>query len=372
MENSIKAADGRWFDTTQLNQSLRDAYSTVLDPTGKSNTSRKLIGIEKFFNLVDDASQELYSTQNKFGDVVYVITKKTEFINVMSMAGAFLRNIPVKNDKGEVSNLFEAFDNDGSIKKGWKLSDTKSNEEFLIRVSLDLIKVRDMTHGNYRDKLKGKEGILGRMAFQFRTWMPEMYRARLGKGGFDDILQKEIKGRWRSLKTLGGTEFNGNQFTATDNILYTLGQISKKILFMRTSFDGRMSESDAANMKANLMELHFMLGLMALMLILKAAVPDEDKKHNFTYNFLINMAIRQQNDILVFANPMTFEQINKNVLPVMGILSDTSGLVNSIKNEFSDDDRRTGKSLGKLAKMIPGAGQAVRVVQYGEKRIAQQ
>ena len=173
-------------------------------------------------------------------------------------------------------------------------------------------------------------------------------------------------------KVVKGSEFEGNQFTAADNILYTLGQLGRKILFMRTSFDGRMSEMDAANMKANLMELHFMLGLMALMLILKAAVPDEEKKKNFTYNFLINMIIRQQNDIMVFANPMTFEQINKNVLPVMSVLTDTDALIRAVKNEFSDDDRKTGKSLGKLAKMLPPLGQGVRVFQYGEKQIAQQ
>ena len=173
-------------------------------------------------------------------------------------------------------------------------------------------------------------------------------------------------------KVVKGSEFEGNQFTAADNILYTLGQLGRKILFMRTSFDGRMSEMDVANMKANLMELHFMLGLMALMLILKAAVPDEERKKNFSYNFLINMIIRQQNDIMVFANPMTFEQINKNVLPVMSVLTDTDALIRAVKNEFSDDDRKTGKSLGTLAKMLPPLGQAVRVVQYGEKQIAQQ
>ena len=138
---------------------------------------------------------------------------------------------------------------------------------------------------------------------------------------------------------------------------------------MRTSFDGRMSETDAANMKANMMELHFMLGIMALMLLLRAAVPDDEKKDNFTYNFLINMLTRQQNDIMVFANPMTFEQINKNVLPVMSILTETSSLVDAVKDEFSDDERQAGRSFVKLAKLVPGATQAVRVAQYGAKEI---
>ena len=195
MENSIRAADGRWFNETQLNQGLKDAYSSIFDPFGKSKTTRKLIGIEKFFHLVEDANQELYQHKDKFTEGAFIITKKTEFINVMSMAGAFLRNIPVKNDKGEVSNLFEAFDENGNIKEGWKLSDTKTNEQFLLDVDLRMRKIKHKIHGNYGDRLKGKETIFGRMAFQFRTWMPEMYNARFGKAQFDPILQKEIGGR---------------------------------------------------------------------------------------------------------------------------------------------------------------------------------
>ena len=58
-----------------------------------------------------------------------------------------------------------------------------------------MLKLKHKIHGNYGDRLKGKENILGRMAFQFRTWMPEMYNARLGKKGPDHILQKEVRGR---------------------------------------------------------------------------------------------------------------------------------------------------------------------------------
>lgn len=286
-----------------------------------------------------------------------------------------MRNIPVTDNKGQKSNLYEAFDDNGKIKEGWILDESMSNDDFLFNVEMQLRLLIKKSHGNYRDPLMGKKTTLGRMAFQFRTWMPEMYESRWGKGTdgkLDPILKKEFKGRWRSFRTLGNTEFNGNAFSAADNILYTTGQLLKKIAFMRTSFDGRMSEVDAANMKANLMELHFILGTIMLMMILKAAIPDEDKKKNFAYNMFINLILRQQNDIMVFANPLTFEQINKNVLPVFSVLSDTKDLVKAIKNEFSDDDRKTGRSLEKVAKAIPGAGQAVRIYKYGAKEMVQQ
>lgn len=118
MENSIRAADGRFFDTTQLAQSYRDVSTTIADPKRKSEVSKKLVSIENRFRLVGDPSQELYRQEGKFTEIAYVITKKTEFFNVMAMAGAYLRNIPATNDKGEKSNLYEAFDENGKIKSG--------------------------------------------------------------------------------------------------------------------------------------------------------------------------------------------------------------------------------------------------------------
>ena len=184
MENSIRAADGRWFNETQLNQSLRDAYTTIFDPARKSKNTKKLINIEKRFHLVEDVSQELYKEENKFGEVVYVIVKKTEFLNVMSMAGAFMRNIPVTNDKGEKSNLYEAFDENGNIKTGWKLSETKSNEDFLLDVDLRMLKLKHKIHGNYAIDSKAKKIFLVVWLFNLehgclKCTMPDLAREDL-------------------------------------------------------------------------------------------------------------------------------------------------------------------------------------------------
>jgi len=178
MENSIKAADGRYYDQAQLHQAVRDAYSTVYDPRRSNPTTKKLIGIEKRFRLVSDASQELYRQEGKLTDIAYIITKKTEFINIMSMAGAYFRNIPVTDDQGNKSNLYEAFDENGSIKDGWILDDKLSNEKFLFNVDMAIHRLIQKSHGNYSDPMMFKKHIFGRMAMQFRTWMPEMFNSR--------------------------------------------------------------------------------------------------------------------------------------------------------------------------------------------------
>ena len=178
MENSIRAADGRFFDTTQLAQSYRDVSTTIADPRRKNDVTKKLVSIENRFRLVGDPSQELYRQEGKFTEIAYIITKKTEFFNVMAMAGAYLRNIPATNDKGEKSNLYEAFDENGKIKSGWTLDDKRSNDDFLFQVELSLHRLIQKSHGNYKDPLMAKKTIVGQMAMQFRTWMPEMFNSR--------------------------------------------------------------------------------------------------------------------------------------------------------------------------------------------------
>ena len=145
--------------------------------------------------------------------------------------------------------------------------------------------------------MKGKEQIMGRALLQFRSWMPEMYSSRFAKAEYDPILKAEFKGRYRSYKVLGGSTFEGNQYTAAQNILYTLGQLGKKIVFMRTSFDGRMSATDAANMRANMMELHFAIGAIIMSLIVGGALGDDDDKQKFARNMALNMLTRVQTDI---------------------------------------------------------------------------
>jgi hypothetical protein len=143
-----------------------------------NSTTKKLIGIEQRFRVVSDPSQELYRQEGKASDVIYIITKKTEFVNCMAFTGAFMRNIPVTDNKGQKSNLYEAFDDNGKIKEGWILDESMNNDDFLFNVEMQLRLLIKKSNGNYRDPLMGKKTTLGRMAFQFRTWMPEMYESR--------------------------------------------------------------------------------------------------------------------------------------------------------------------------------------------------
>jgi hypothetical protein len=179
MENSIRAADGRFFKSNQLNDGMRMAWAATFDPTGKSEATRKMFNIEKKFDILHESQNELFQgNDNAINKAAYFITRKTEFINVMSFASAYMMNIPVKDNNGKDSTLWEAFDADGKIKDGWILSEEKSNEKFLFDVKLNIDKLVVKSHGNYWTNMKGKEKFLGRALFQFRSWMPEMFSSR--------------------------------------------------------------------------------------------------------------------------------------------------------------------------------------------------
>ena len=332
-----------------------------------------MIGIEKSLDIQEEQQNELFELgTSKFIEAAYKINKKTEFVNMMSFTGAYLRNIPVTDNNGVKSNMYEAFDDKGNIKDGWKLSETKSNKDFLFDVQINVKKLLVKSHGNYWTKMKGKEQLMGRALLQFRSWMPEMYASRFAKVDYDPILQTEFKGRYRSYKVLGGSTFEGNQYTMAQNCLYTLGQLGRKIVFMRTSFDGRMSTTDAANMRANLMELHFAIGAIIMTLILRGALGDDDDKQKFIRNMALNLLTRTQTDIWMYANPMEMESLSKNFLPVMGVISDTQKALWSVQQQIvgkgtyiTGSHRHMNKILVNTAKMVPLENQFLRLFNYG-------
>ena len=57
---------------------------------------------------------------------------------------------------------------------------------------------------------------------------------------------------------------------------------------MKTSFDGRMSETDAANMRGNMQELQFFLGTVSAILTMGLAFDSDDKKNFRINSFIIN------------------------------------------------------------------------------------
>lgn len=377
-ENSTRAADGRLFDGKQLRSSYWQVLQTVLGHHLDTKTAAKIRAIDKTFDVTKQAINELYNN-SKWSKKLhalnpYIVSERTEFINQMPIVLAWMKNRKVTGPNGEETSLFEAIGNDGKIKEGYTLDSNKPNKEAVLDIEVAIGQLIKETHGNYdtNSPILGKKNVVGRALFQFRTWMPEMFERRFGNEMDNYLLGIKEKGRLKSYYALlTAQDENGDTYGAVNNILWGLKQLVRKSLFMSTRFDDRLNEVDAANMRANLLELQVLVGLVILIMSLKGLVPDDDDKKKYFYA-LINLGQRFRSDILLYTNPIEFENISKNVLPITNLLSSIRRWSLAVGDAVVNwDEEHWEKVLLQTIRNTPGLSQGLRTYQYGDKIFSQ-
>jgi hypothetical protein len=108
--------------------------------------------------------------------------------------------------------------------------------------------------------------------------------------------------------------------------------------------------------------------ITALTLALKATIDDDDpeKKKILAMNFTINQMARLSTDILFYTNPIEFERLFRNALPVFSLVVDSAKLIDSAWTLINDgtDVLQSGPSKGMsrtwrdFKKLVPGPAQA--------------
>jgi hypothetical protein len=115
------------------------------------------------------------------------------------------------------------------------------------------------------------------------------------------------------------------------------------------------TSTDAANMRKNLTELAFLLGMMMIAALFKMGIDDDDddpdaKKKRPAVNFLVNYAARLQTDILFYTSPVEFERLTKNAVPMFRIVTDSMETINAltqlITKGFDEDLLMSGTNKG--------------------------
>jgi len=157
----------------------------------------------------------------------------------------------------------------------------------------------------------------------------------------------------------------------------------RMLIGRKTNFEKLASEEftdvDAANMRKNLAEIILSLTLVAIGLALKAGVDDDDSREGrlrrARYNLYINMIARLTTDIQFYVNPLEFERLLNNALPIFTLVTDGSNLLNSSVNLLAgrQDILQSGPDKGKsrtardLTKMIPGPVQWKKIKGSGSR-----
>ena len=171
---------------------------------------------------------------------------------------------------------------------------------------------------------------------------------------------------------LGGLE---TQYSAVEDTLFSLKQLARKLMFMKTDYGSKFTKVDAANMRKNMMELHLMLGLMGIALLLKAAIEDDDEDEQMVTNFLLNQTIRLRTDIGFYTNPLEFEKLTKTAVPMASLVQDSYEVVSDIKKLFDEDSENDVFASGPFkghskwavhaGELIPGPAQGIKTYRTG-------
>ena len=380
-ENSLRGMDGRLFSNADLWMFYGKVITSSI-PGYSSEETKKIKAINAKLDITQMAVNELYDLTNSSGFAKwkkkvavanpFYINERTEYINQMPLALAYISNKKVFSSKDEsIKTFYDAIDVNGNIKEGVILVEGKSNQQALIELKQQLDRLIKITHGNYSSMspMMGKQTIIGRALLQFRGWMPEMINARFGPELQDNILGITIKGRYNSFSAaFSHSIVAGQTYSALQNTLFTLKQILRKLTFQKTQFEQRLSEVDAANMRANLQELFILSAITALFFAIKGLMPDDDDEPKYFVNIFLNMLTRYQSDILLYLNPAEFEKISKNVLPVTGLITNFSKFMDAswkylIDGDEEDWDRFVKRTLG----LFPILNQIPRTVSYGSQ-----
>lgn len=190
-------------------------------------------------------------------------------------------------------------------------------------------KVGTMVFGN-QDKnapLMARKSWLFRLAGQFRmSWLPEGVATRWMDERFDAELGRNVKGRWKSITSLGW-------FTSA-------GLIAKQLLAQLPGvkfdpFNGivdkkgdPISELDIENMRKNFSGLAFTVAFLASILLLRGLYEDDKKRgkkktmNAMQRQLLLNMLIRNHQDLMMYASPTVLDTVTGNLLPATAVVTD--------------------------------------------------
>jgi hypothetical protein len=138
-------------------------------------------------------------------------------------------------------------------------------------------------------------------------------------GGFGGFIAGKLFGRKSQQKFT--EEFFGT----------SMDLIRKMIRSKSKNYSDQFNEVDAANMRANIQEIAFMLSLIGTYIISKLALWDEDEpmKNQVAHNMTLNQINRLLSDLTFFTNPQTPGDMVEQAIPVSRLFNNGSRLMSS-------------------------------------------
>jgi len=387
ISNVVEASDGRNYTA----KSFWKAQAMVLNSVGRNYTfntwdglngnAKKVRTLMDLYDTLKESRNEIYETTTpsmfkKIGGKLewanpYSPQSRSEYFNQAPVMIAIMMDTMIEVD-GKQTSLWDAYSREGKLPEGVEFSDKQMNE---LKRRID--KLVKMNHGNYDpdSPLLLKRMFVGRALSQFRTWAFQGFAERFRKEFDDYQLTNQVtgenyvtrKGRYRSYLAYFNVDSPYMAIGATFKL--TL-QLARKLVGFNTNFDEMIREGftevDAANMRKNLTEIVLWMIITSITLALKASIDDDDdrSKSKLAAIFLINQMARLSTDIAFYTNPIQFEQLTRNALPIFSLVVDAQKVSESaltfLREGHEADILQSGPNKGEsrtwrdFKKLIPG------------------
>jgi len=355
--NIMNSALGKWFTFGNVNSETAQKIYALMENTGMMS------------EIVDTqyGDSNLHSSKKKWKRVIdpYALLRSSDYYMKGAILVATMLHHQVDVSEGGVSkrvSLWDAYDHEGNWKfdeqKGWTEERPEERSEWekfrnrSLRVSQIIMGNMDRNSPKFMNKY-----ILGRLIGQFRaSWLPEGWAARFEDEKNDVQLGRTIKGRYRTYADIG---LGGS---VTIMLRQLLGSISKQDPFTDVRLKGGTragelvgdSPVDMENMRRNFTGLMWTLSMMAAVLMLKAAMPDDDDDYGKESLMLVlNMMNRLNQDLQFYGSPDVANNLIRNAVPAFDVVNDYLRAVSATKKALLMDDYDWDQAALKWTKATP-------------------
>ena len=297
----------------------------------------------------------------------FTLMKGTDFIFKSQTALAMAFNQKIKTEKGEF-DIYEVlddnleFDTEKYGEYNPALNGNKSFEEVYDGFMLKLGQIGKKLHGlaTSRTGLRGKDTIWGRLLFLFKSWLPETVANRFEKKKYDEFLDREVEGYYRTFGIRFGKE--------------GLGVFRSMV---RAAFSDEiedMDELERENLRKFGAELASILSIYLIYFTLKAMAPDEDDEDRKTWNVLLNQIELIGRDLTYYITPGSAGDITEQIVPIVRTADQITAAIKAvsyyslgIENEDGEPEYDAERTLQKVTKVVPVINNYNRFIYYEKK-----
>lgn len=348
-----EGSKGRFYSKRNFLNAVRKVSAGKLNP--KTMTALRyfdIMGDMEGFNKANALSVSAADRWFTY-DKIFTLQKKGDSLIVNSILTAMLETHGIVD--GKIKHLKQAPEGTKSLADSMEivgenlvipgLTDNKDNTEYLkFRAKVHELSKNILGNSPAYDIRLANQTILGRVALQFRGWMPRMAEARFSGVRYNDNLEAFEQGKFNSyfsflasnitsnttqvLATLVG--IGGNDLKKTLEAKWNTMSNEEKSKYLKNTATEEEAKEAYVNLqvqeiKAAVFEIHTILGVLALFLFAKPD-PDEKEKASGLQKMYFKSVDRLFNEISFFVLPSSFNDIVRNAIPLSSTLIDINNI----------------------------------------------